>query len=82
MNVQWPVDRYVGLIAGLGFIVAKVYLQICARLPCDEPCPELLKCDHPCPSGEFLNPFVFRNPTEPGAKSAVNLVGFRSVSGV
>ncbi|KAF9780977.1 hypothetical protein BJ322DRAFT_1011491 [Thelephora terrestris] len=24
--------------------------SVCARLPCDEPCAELLECDHPCPS--------------------------------
>ncbi len=26
-------------------------LQICSRLPCDEPCPKDLPCGHACPSG-------------------------------
>ncbi len=26
--------------------------KICTRLPCDEPCTNMLKCGHTCPSGE------------------------------
>ena len=32
-------------------------LQICARLPCDEPCGNLLECNHPCPSGILILSF-------------------------
>ena len=78
-SVQWPVDRYVGL-TGHRFVVAEAYPQICARLPCDEPCPELLDCDHPCPSGELREPVLFRDSTEPRMQSAVNLANFRSAS--
>ena len=80
MNVLWPADRYVGPMSGLRFIVAEVYLQICARLPCDEPCVELLKCNHPCPSGGFLMFLVFEHPAEPGTQCVVNLAQFRNVS--
>ena len=53
-NAQWPVDRYVGSTIDLRFIIAEIHFQICARLPCDEPCTRTLDCGHPCPSGEFL----------------------------
>lgn len=43
----------------LKFSSAETHIQICARLPCDEPCAELLECDHPCPSGKFLEFPVF-----------------------
>ena len=82
MSVRWLVDQYVGLTTGLRFIVADIYLQICARLPCDEPCAELLECDHPCPSGEFARCLVFGNLADSSTKSAVNPVKFRSVSSV
>ena len=78
-SVQWPVDRYVGLTS-LRFIIAEVHPKICARLPCDEPCPELLDCDHPCPSGELPEPVLFRDSTEPGTQSAVNPANFRNAS--
>jgi len=28
-------------------------IQICSRVPCDEPCRQKLSCDHPCPSGKL-----------------------------
>jgi hypothetical protein len=34
------------------FLVANL-VQICSRLPCDQPCLQLLKCGHLCPSGEI-----------------------------
>jgi hypothetical protein len=42
-------------------------LQICARLPCDEPCTKELECGHPCPSSELLAFSVFGDLVEPGA---------------
>ena len=78
MNVQWPVDRCVGLATGHRF-VAEIYLQICARLPCDEPCPKVLRCGHPCPSGGFLTFLVFEHPAELGVQSVVNLARSRNV---
>ena len=34
-------------------LVLAKFSQICARLPCDEPCTKILGCEHPCPSGEL-----------------------------
>ena len=30
-----------------------ILLQICSRVPCDQPCPNTLQCGHACPSGRL-----------------------------